>query len=73
MVKKSKTKAPEISRRSLPEGARGVLIQLNAEAHRALRILALDRNTSVQKLGIEAINMLFKEHGLRPVAENPWG
>ena len=70
MAKKAKPLTP--SRRNRPEGARGVLIQLNPEAHRALRILALDRNTSVQKLGVEAINLLFEKNGRKPIAENPW-
>jgi hypothetical protein len=37
----------------------------------AIKRLALDLNTSVQALGVEAWNGLLKKHGKRPVVRNP--
>jgi hypothetical protein len=43
--------APTLKR---PVGAKGVVVQLKADSWRALRQLALDLDTSVQRLGVEA-------------------
>jgi len=51
--------------------SRGVLIRVNATGLKALRQLALDRDTTLQALGIEAFNDLLRKHGSRPVVANP--
>jgi hypothetical protein len=50
---------------------RGLLIRVNAAGLRALRQLALDEDTSVQSLAVEALNDLLKKRGSRPVVANP--
>jgi hypothetical protein len=50
---------------------RGVLIRVNATGLRALRQLALDRDTTLQALGVEAFNDLLRKHGARAVVANP--
>ena len=41
---------------------KGVLLRLPAELHRQLRQLALDDDTSLQALGVEALQQLLKEY-----------
>ena len=48
--------------------ARGILTRINAEGLKALRQLALDRDTTVQALMIEAANDLLRKYRRRPVA-----
>jgi hypothetical protein len=50
---------------------RGLLIRVNVDGLRALRQLALDRDTTLEALGIEAFNDLLRKHGSRPVVVNP--
>ena len=50
---------------------RGVLTRINQDGLRELRLLAIDRDTRLQTLMIEAINDLLKKYGRRPVAANP--
>lgn len=40
-------------------GTKGVLLRLPVELHRELRLLALDEETSLQQLGLEALEMLL--------------
>jgi len=49
--------------------ARGILTRINAEGLKALRQLALDRDTTVQALMIEAVNDLLRKYRRRPVAQ----
>ena len=49
--------------------ARGILTRINAEGLKALRQLALDRDTTVQALLIEAANDLLRKYKRRPVAQ----
>jgi hypothetical protein len=56
-----------------PMGAKGIVVQMNREGWRALNDLALDLDTSVQKLGIEAWNDFLEKNGRgRPIV-NPYG
>jgi hypothetical protein len=48
--------------------SRGILTRINPEGLRALRQLALDRDTTVQALMIEAANDLLRKYRRRPVA-----
>ena len=47
--------------RTMPKasGTKGVLLRLPVEFHRELRLLALDEDTSLQALGVEALEMLL--------------
>ena len=72
MAKKDKPKsllllAPTVKK---PAGARSIAIQMKPEGWRALRDLALDRNISLQKLGIEAFNDLMAKHGRKQKIES---
>jgi hypothetical protein len=42
---------------------------VSPETSKQLKQIALDENTSVQDLVIEALNDLFIKHGKRPIAE----
>ena len=57
------------ARASTPVAARGILTRINAEGLKALRQLALDRDTTVQALMIEAVNDLLRKYRRRPVAQ----
>jgi hypothetical protein len=61
------------SGRQRPPGAKGVAIEMNNDGWRAIRLLALELETSMQKLGIEAFNDLLVKHGRAPVIVNPYG
>jgi hypothetical protein len=50
---------------------RGLLIRVNADGLRALRQLALNEDTTLQSLAIEALNDLLKKRGAKPVVANP--
>jgi len=50
---------------------RGLLARINPEGLKALKILAVQRDTTLQALLIEAANDLLSKYGQRPVARNP--
>ena len=50
---------------------RGLLVRLNPDGLRALRQLALDEDTTLQALAIEALNDLLKKRRAKPVVANP--
>jgi hypothetical protein len=54
-----------------PKG-RSIAVQMKPEGWRALHDLALDRNTSLQKLAIEALNDLLVKHGRKQKIESAW-
>jgi hypothetical protein len=58
----------KVAQASGPVAARGILTRINPEGLRALRQLALDRETTVQALMIEAANDLLRKYRCRPVA-----
>jgi hypothetical protein len=58
-------------RGQVERGVRGLLIRVNADGLRALRQLALDQDTTLQALGIEALNDLLRKHGAKSVVINP--
>ena len=45
--------------RSKASGTKGVLLRLPVELHRELRLLAVNEDTSLQQLGLEALEMLL--------------
>ena len=55
----------------LPEGGRGILTRVNADGLRALKILAVERDLTLQALAVEALNDVLVKHGKRPVVKNP--
>ena len=55
----------------LPEVGRGILTRVNADGLRALKILAVERDTTSQALGVEALNDMLVKHGKRLVVKNP--
>jgi hypothetical protein len=55
----------------LPEVGRGILTRVNADGLRALKILAVERDMTLQALGVEALNDMLVKHGKRPVVKNP--
>jgi hypothetical protein len=52
-------------------GHRGILARVNRDGWRALSLLAIERETSLQALAIEAFNDLLTKHGKRPVVRGP--
>ena len=73
-LKRKQPAAPPLRRRPSLEdlgGIRAVLVKLNPEGWRSLRFLAIEKDTSLQALGIEALNDLLKKYGKPPVVESP--
>jgi hypothetical protein len=54
-----------------PAQPRGIMTRTNAEGLKALRLLAIERDTTLQALGIEAFNDLLAKHGKAPILRNP--
>jgi hypothetical protein len=52
---------------------RGVLVRINPEGLRAMRQLALDRDTTLHALAVEAFNALLRKHRRAGVVETPSG
>ena len=50
---------------------RGVMTRVNPEGLKALRFLALERDTTLQAIAIEAFNDLLRKYGKRAVVKNP--
>ncbi len=59
---KRRRSAPE------PEAIKQLTLYLNAGAHRELKLLAIDQDTKVHALVIEAVNDMFVKYGRKPVA-----
>ena len=53
------------------EEARGILTRVNPDGLRALKLLAIERDTTLQGLAVEALNDLLVKYGKRPVVRNP--
>ena len=50
------------------QGKRGQILYLNLAAHGQLKTLAEDEETTMAKLILEGINMMFEARGLKPLA-----
>ena len=59
---KRRRSAPE------PEPIKQLTLYLNAGAHRELKLLAIDQDTKVHALVIEAVNDMFVKYGRKRVA-----
>ena len=51
-----------------PDGRRGILVRARPEAWRALKLIALDEETTLQGVMTEAINDYLTKNGKPPVA-----
>lgn len=51
--------------------SRRTMARINAEGWRALKMLALENDTTLNALAIEAFNDLLKKHGKRQNIKNP--
>ena len=66
-----KPKATGPTARNNPEAFKQVLTRMGVEGWRALRMLAVERDTTMNALAIEAFNDLLKKYGKRRSVENP--
>jgi hypothetical protein len=68
MGRKPKTTGP---RARDPDAFKSVLTRMNTDGWRALRLLAVEKDTTLNALAIEAFNDLLKKHGKRQSVANP--
>jgi hypothetical protein len=68
MGRKPKTTGPTARD---PGAFKSVLSRINIEGWRALRLLAVEKDTTLNALAVEAFNDLLKKHGKRQSVENP--
>lgn len=54
-----------------PGAFKALIVRMNAEGWRALRILAAESDTTLNALAIEAFNDLLRKRHKRPVLANP--
>src|SRR5580698_1258800 len=74
IVKPTRRQRAPVVRKTLKEAADTVILYIDPAAHKALKRYALDQNTKVHSLLIEAVEGWFKSHGLRgPVRANTGG
>ena len=52
---------------------RGILTRVNADGLRALKLLAIERDTTLQALSVEALNDLLAKYGRRRAVKTPPG
>jgi hypothetical protein len=69
MGRKPKTTGP--TARKNPDAFKQVLTRMGVEGWRALRLLAVEQDTTLNALAIEAFNDLLKKHGKKQTVENP--
>jgi hypothetical protein len=65
------TEGTRPKRAGAAEESRGILARVNVDGLRALKILAIERDTTLQGLAVEALNDLLAKYGKRPVVKNP--
>jgi hypothetical protein len=68
MGRKPKTTGP---RARDPGAFKSVLVRINADGWRALKMLAVENDTTLNALAVEAFNDLLKKRGKRQNVENP--
>ena len=59
------------SRSRDPGTFKSVLVRINIEGWRALKVLAIENEVTLNALAVEAFNDLLKKHGRRGTVENP--
>ena len=73
MARKAKTEEPLLRPRTgRPPDAKGIVVQLKPDSWKAICQLALDLDTTVQALGVEAFNDLMKKHGRKQTIVSTW-
>jgi predicted HicB family RNase H-like nuclease len=50
---------------------KSVLVRVNTEGWRALKVLAAEQEATLNALAVEAFNDLLRKHGKRGIVENP--
>jgi hypothetical protein len=68
MSRKPKTTGPTAR---APGAFKAILTRLNGEGWRALHLLAVERDMTLNALAIEAFNDLLKKYGKHQSVENP--
>jgi hypothetical protein len=68
MGRKPKTTGP---RARDPGAFKSVLVRVNLEGWRALKVLAAETDTTLNALAVEAFNDLLKKRSKKQVVENP--
>ena len=68
MGRRPKTSGP---RARDPGAFKLVLARINADGWRALKMLAVERDTTLNALAVEAFNDLLKKYGRKQLVENP--
>jgi hypothetical protein len=69
MGRKPKTTGP--TSRNNPDAFKQVLTRMGPGGWRALRMLAVEENTTLNALAIEAFNDLLRKYGKKALVENP--
>jgi hypothetical protein len=69
MGRKPKTTGP--TARNNPDAFKQVLTRMSLGGWRALRMLALEENSTLNALAIEAFNDLLRKYGKKASVENP--
>jgi hypothetical protein len=69
MGRKPKTTGP--TARNNPDAFKQVLTRMSPDGWRALRRLALEEDTTLNALAIEAFNDLLRKYGKKASVENP--
>jgi hypothetical protein len=68
MGRKPKTTGP---RARDPGAFKSVLVRINIEGWKALKVLAVEQEATLNALAVEAFNDLLKKHGKRQSVGNP--
>jgi hypothetical protein len=69
MGRKPKTTGP--TARNNPDAFKQVLTRMSLDGWRALRMLAVEEDTTLNALAIEAFNDLLRKYGKKASVENP--
>jgi len=69
MGRKPKTTGP--TSRKNPDAFKQVLTRMSPGGWKALRMLALEQEATLNALAIEAFNDLLRKYGKKPSVENP--
>jgi predicted HicB family RNase H-like nuclease len=57
--------------RRRPAEFKGLMVRINQQGWRDLKVLAALENTTLNALAVEALNDLLRKHGRRASVENP--
>lgn len=67
-VRRGKDPAPEIVTAKGRKGRRSVAIYMQPIAKEQLDRIAHEQDKTIQELGVEALNLLFRHYDLKPIA-----